>query len=300
MDLDTLDLKKVRAFYLVARFGSLQSAASRLNVTVSAVSISIRRLEEQLGVQLFHRFPNRLALTAVGDRFADSAEAIFAGIDKVFAESALDVAATGRFSISVNTGLAWYFIPRIRDFIKRYPEIELAVHIKNSPETLQLVEKGEVDLGIGRFRQVSSVLEITPLIESAISLVCKPDHPLAQIELPRLEELGRYKLVTLPEGHSTRDSIDAAFAKAGVRTRRYLDAGNCHTVKEFVEAGLGIGLVHNFCARPDRAEDLHYIDLSCYFGVGTFSAIYPKQSLSTSALFKKLQHALIAPDATSH
>jgi DNA-binding transcriptional LysR family regulator len=300
MDLDTLDLRKVRAFYLVARYGSLQSAASRLNITVSAVSISIRRLEEQLGIQLFHRFPNRLALTAVGDRFADSAEAIFAGIDRVFAESELDMAASGRLSISVNTGLAWYFLPKIRDFLKRYPDIELAVHIKNSSKTLQLVEKGEVDFGIGRFRQVSRALEVKPLIESSISLVCGSDHPLAHRGVPRLEELGRHKLVILAEGHSTREIIDTVFAKAGIRLKSHIDAGNCHTVKEFVEAGLGVGLVHSFCARRDRLEKLHYIDLSCYFGKGTFSAIYPKESVSSPALLKKLQTALLTRDAKSH
>jgi DNA-binding transcriptional LysR family regulator len=146
MDLDSLDLRKLRAFYLVARHGSLQRAATRLNVTVSAVSFSIHRLEEQLGIPLFRRLPNRLILTPAGVHFADSAEAIFDGINKILADSAIDVQPSGRLYISVTSDLAWYFIPKVRDFLKLYPDIELGVYIKTSSESLRLVERREIDL----------------------------------------------------------------------------------------------------------------------------------------------------------
>jgi DNA-binding transcriptional LysR family regulator len=293
MDLDNLDLRKLRAFYFVARHGSLQRAAARLNVTVSAVSFSIQRLEEQLGIQLFQRMPNKLVLTSAGLHFVDSAEAIFAGINKVLADSALDVMPSGRLYISVTSDLAWYFIPRIRDFLKVYPDIELGVYIKTSSEALRLVERREIDLGIGRFTRVPNTLEMKQIIETSVSLVCLPDHPLARRKVPRLQDLARYKLITLPDHHSTRRMIDAGFAKAEVYPGSYIEAGNCHAVCEFVDGGLGVGLIHTFCSRRAASADLHYVDLNRYFGKGTFSAVYQKQAGHFPALFKSLQDALL-------
>ena len=63
LDLDTLDLKRLRAFLLVAKNGSLRHAASALNLSIPAVSIQIHKLEQELGVALFERAGRRLTLT---------------------------------------------------------------------------------------------------------------------------------------------------------------------------------------------------------------------------------------------
>src|ERR1700756_3182689 len=65
-----LDLFKLRAFEIVARNGTLQVAAARLNLTVSAISTQLKRLEETLGVELFRRTPSKLTITPEGERFA--------------------------------------------------------------------------------------------------------------------------------------------------------------------------------------------------------------------------------------
>src|SRR5689334_6492129 len=139
MDPEKLDLKKLRVFCLVARHGSLQAAASRLHVTLSAVSFSIRRLEEQLGIDLFKRLPNRLVLTPGGARLVESAEAIFAGIGQILSQSQLGEVHRGRLSISVNSDLAWYVVPKISGLLRLYPEIELSAYIRSSADALRQV-----------------------------------------------------------------------------------------------------------------------------------------------------------------
>jgi DNA-binding transcriptional LysR family regulator len=133
------------------------------------------------------------------------------------------------------------------------------------------------------------------IIESSISMVCLEDHPLAARPTIRLPDLARHKLVTLARAHSTRAMIDRAFDQASVAPRSYIEAGNCQAVCEFVEAGLGIGLVHTFCTRRAASPKLRYRDLSRYLGTGAFSAIYQKQTGPHPALFKKLKEALFAP-----
>src|ERR1700752_3137073 len=65
-----LDLAKLRAFEIVARNGTLQVAATRLNLTASAISTQIKRLEELVGVELSRRTPSKLVITPEGERFA--------------------------------------------------------------------------------------------------------------------------------------------------------------------------------------------------------------------------------------
>ncbi len=83
MDSGDLDLGKLRAFQLTAQHGSLRWTANRLRLTIPAISFQIRRLEEEIGVSLFERLPNRLVLTAAGETLAREAEGIFEHIDRV-------------------------------------------------------------------------------------------------------------------------------------------------------------------------------------------------------------------------
>jgi LysR family glycine cleavage system transcriptional activator len=123
MNIDELDLRKLRAFHLVVKFGSLRRAATRLNITIPAVSFSIRRLEQQLGLPLFQRLPNRMILTPAGERVAQGVELIFEEISSVFSPIASQSMPKGRLKMSVNSDLAWYFIHRIAAFIRANPEV---------------------------------------------------------------------------------------------------------------------------------------------------------------------------------
>lgn len=295
MDLDALNLKKLRAFHLVARYGNLRSAAMRLNVTVSAVSFSIRRLEEGLGIQLFDRLPNKLVLTAAGQRFADSADAIFEGIDQALADSALDVASVSRMSLAVNSDLVSYFIPRISHFLKRYPDIELRIHIQRSSSALRMIEHGEIDVAIGHFVGVPNNVEIQPIVESSISLVCRRDHPLARKRQVRLKDLSKEKLVTLPLSHPTRSAIDNAFVNAGERMHSFIEVGNCQTIINVVDAGIGIGLVHSLCTSRADSSDLHVARLQRHFGKLVFSMVHQKELGVSPMLLGILKESLVAP-----
>jgi DNA-binding transcriptional LysR family regulator len=291
LDLDTLDLRKLRAFYLVARHGSLRHAAAQLHVTVSAVSVSIRRLEIQLGRTLFKRMPNKLLLTVAGERLRQSAEVIFEGIEKALADSALEE-PRGRLSVSVSSDLAWYFIPKITEFLKRYREIELGIYINSSPRTLHLLERGKIDIGFGRFRKVPNGIESKPIVSSSISLVCTPDHPLARRRVPKLEDMARNTLITLPAWQSTRQMIDIAFARAKVRLGSHIEAGTCQTISDLVEAGIGVGLVHTFCTHRHKSANLRCLNMGRYFDELTFSAVYPKHTGKSPMVFKLLNECV--------
>ena len=104
-----------------------------------------------------------------------------------------------------------------------------------------------------------------------------------------MEDIARYKLVTLPSRNSTRRLIGSEFSRSGIKTRSYIEAGTCQTVCGFVESGLGVGLIHSLCANREPNGKLRYLDLSHCFGNVEFSAIYRKGALSSRALSHLLE-----------
>jgi DNA-binding transcriptional LysR family regulator len=290
MDPDALDLKKLRAFRLVARHGNLRLAAARLNITVPAISFQIRRLEEDLGVKLFQRLPNKLILTRAGETFVREAEAIFERIGKAVATLSDQSSPKGRVSLSIGNDLAWYFAPRIGAFIKRYPGIELRMQIYKASEALAALGKGDLDVGVGIFPAIPKSLLHEVVAESSLSLVCQTGHPLLRQRPVRLEDIARYKLLVLPRHTHTRQVIDRAFAGAHVEPRTFIEAGNCQTARAFVEQGLGVAIVHSVCMEQHPSKRLRHIDLAQSLSAIQIAAVYRKGA-GTSPVIRQLLDA---------
>ncbi len=286
MDLAKLDFKKLRIFNLVAKFGGLRPAALRLRMTVSGVSFNIRRLEEQLKVDLFRRTPNRLVLTPSGRRLAETTETLLSALENILSASALEELHPDRVSISVNSDLAWYFVPRISSFLKQYPSVELGMSIKNSADALRSVEAGETDMGIGLFGEVPSSIEIAPILKTTLTLTYLNGHPLASLKQIRVEDLAKYKV--LVAGSSSARIGRTKWAMHGL-----IEAGNCQTACDLVEAGVGVGLIHTFCACRAQSGRFEFRDLGRLFGDRTFSAIFRKQPDTGPILLTRLKDALL-------
>src|SRR5258707_3846341 len=107
MDLNQLDLKKLRAFALVAKHGNLRLAAVRLNQTVPAISSKIRRLERDLGVELFERLPNKLILTPAEADFLHEVEAVFERAEQPLATLYLRSDPAGQLTVSTARDRSW-------------------------------------------------------------------------------------------------------------------------------------------------------------------------------------------------
>jgi DNA-binding transcriptional LysR family regulator len=280
MNLDSIDLKKLRAFYLAAKHGSLRQAAVRLNLTIPAVSFKIRRLEEDLGMKLFQRLPNRLVLTRVGEDFVAELETIFDRIEKALGMLSSKASPAGRLSVSIGSDVAWYFAPKISAFMKRFPGVELSLEIHKASETLELLTEGAVDVGVNSFLKVPKNIHQEIIARSTLSLACPPDHPLLRRKSPRMEDIARYKLLVLPRHSFTRRTIERAFNDAGIKPHGFIEAGNCLTARAFAERDVGLALIHTLCAGHESSMRLSYVELGSTFGKIDISALYRKGTVS--------------------
>jgi DNA-binding transcriptional LysR family regulator len=285
MNPEDLDLKKLRAFQLVARHGSLQKAADRLGITISAVSFSLRRLEEALGMKLLNRLPNRVTLTATGKVFAGEVDALLDKAEGLLAKFRSHEAAPTALSLAICNGeMGTYLAPRICDFIAANKHVELNVQILSSRQALERLQAGDIDVCIGRFPALPETLGQEFVVESGLSLACAPGHPLLKKKRIGLEDIAEHTLFTLARHSLTRDNIDRTFAQAGVHVKSCIDAGNCSTAREFAARGVGVAIIHSLCALPEAKGRLKFVELDTTFGRLAFFAVYRKKNVSPAIL----------------
>jgi DNA-binding transcriptional LysR family regulator len=292
MDLDGLDLKKLRAFHLVAKQGSLRLAAARLKQSIPAISGKLRKLEKELGVELFERLPNKLVLTVAGERFLNKLDAVFDKAEEALATLSNGVTG-GRLAVSVGSDHAWYFAPKIRNFLYRYPATKLSLSVYKSADALVALDKGAIDVSIGIFPRLPKRLEREVVAESTMALAFhRKDAAVVRRRLD-LAELTRQRLIVPPRLTSTRRMIDQTMAGIFAKAASVIEVPTCETALTFVEMGLGAAVVHSLCCGRTHGRDVRSTDLGARFGKVAFCAVYRKETLRLP-LARALLEALIS------
>lgn len=165
-------LNALRAFVVAGRLGSFRAAADKLFVTASALSHQVKNLEEQLGVQLFVRNKNGLTLTEAGSRIhgelADAFDRIretLALLDKKSDEEILSISMLSTFAMR-------WFIPRLADFQKQHPDIEVRI---STSVALVDFERENMDCAIRSGCGDWPGLHADYLFAEAFTPVCRPE-----------------------------------------------------------------------------------------------------------------------------
>jgi DNA-binding transcriptional LysR family regulator len=143
-----LDLSLLRAFLAIVETGSVTGGARLLNRTQAAVSMQLRRLEEQLETQLFARDHKRLTLTAAGEELIGHARRMLA-INDELVEAMLAPASDGEVRLGLPVDLiVTYAAPILRRFGTRYPGVRVSLVAANSHDLVEELEGGRLDLAI--------------------------------------------------------------------------------------------------------------------------------------------------------
>jgi LysR family glycine cleavage system transcriptional activator len=163
-------LNGVRAFEAAARHGGFAKAAEELHVTAPAISRMVKLLEERMGVPLFHRRANGLALTLAGERYSTGLGPI---LDALAALTAEVTAEAGPPTLTVGVGPTFairWLIPRLADFRAEHPEID--VHITTGGITAPFSDKWTCGISLGD--GVWPGLMAEPLVAADLLPVCAP------------------------------------------------------------------------------------------------------------------------------
>lgn len=271
--IDELDFSKLRAFDLVVKHGTLQVAAARLNLTVSAVSTQIKRLEAIVGVELFRRTPGRLTITPAGERFVSDARDLLDLGERALTHLSEQTAQSGHVNLSLGADYAWLFMPRIDSFSARHPNITTAIRIHRGTEAMTALQKGQVDFCIGTFLRRPRGVRIKPVVTSTMSIIYR-GRELEQTASPFT--VVRDRIILAPRSATVRARVSKwqQLDKISV-----LECPTCHTAVDLVRRGSGPAIVHSLCLSQAERNGIRATDLGKSFGVEQYVIAYKASTL---------------------
>ena len=247
-------LRQLRAFCHAARLESFTHAAAYIFSSQSSVSEQVRLLEEELDVTLFDRNGPRLILTPSGHRLYEHVLPLVARMDRLpdtFTDlhRGLD---SGELQLAAGQSTASFVLPGyLKRFQVRYPGIRMRVQIGTGGDQLRWLRAYEVDVVLEAMGVVARDLEFRPLFSAGHVLITPEDHPLAGRASVTLPDVASFPKVGHPTGTHVRMMADLFARRQRLVNPIDVEIGGWLAIKEYVEAGLGIGVVPDFCLTED-------------------------------------------------
>ena len=177
----TIGLSQLRVFAAVAKSGSLREASEQLGRTTSAVSMTLKQLEADIGSKLFEA-DRKNRLTPVGRFMQQQIADLLLHHERCIATiRAYARTAVGRVDIVCVPSVATSLLPVIVPLFRRdYPQVEIDIRDTDSDNVIAAIEAGHAELGIGSSRRRQGLIEYQPLFEDRLGVVCRKDNALAK------------------------------------------------------------------------------------------------------------------------
>ncbi|WP_295473793.1 LysR substrate-binding domain-containing protein [uncultured Pseudomonas sp.] len=210
MNLSSINLRHFRVFLAVVNSGSLATAAGLLHITLSAVSKSLKELEQQLGVQLLVRGRKGVRLTQAGERFHQHAAQTLSSFSQALEQPLSSPEAPPLLRIGALPTAAGYMLaPVVAQMRQHYPHVRVQVLSGVYDYLVGKLRTADIDLIVGRLigRDMLGVV-FEALYEEELLMVVRTDHPLASRDRLRLDDLRPYVLLASPQGTLVRISVD--------------------------------------------------------------------------------------------
>lgn len=247
-----MEFHDLEVFTVVTKEKSFSKAARKLFRTQPAISLSIRRLEDEIGWPVFDRSTKEPALTDTGRVLYDYAEKLLnlRGQIRPKLEELRNV-ETGRVRIGANEIGAMFLLAHIVEFRKRYPKVKIEVIRAQSKEIPHEIQNRNLDLGIVSYDVRETELASTTVYEDRLILVVYPAHPLAKVKQVPLKRLGEEVFAAHNVDSKFRSRIIQIFQKAGIPLQMPVELPTIESIKKFVQMKQALALVPKMCIQGE-------------------------------------------------
>lgn len=236
-------LHQLQIFLKVAQMGHVSKAAEDLNLTQPAVSIQLKKLQEQFPIPLTEMIGRRLYITDFGREIAAAAENI---LNEVYAINYRTLAhkgqLTGRLKISsVSTGK--YVMPYfLSAFIQQHPGVELLMDVTNKSKVVESLQNNEVDFSLVSIVPAGMAVNSVSLLDNKLYLVGSKNNRVdASIGIKEL--FAKLPLIFREAGSGTRQAMEDYLHKNKIVVRKKMELTSNEAIKQAVLAGLGYSIM---------------------------------------------------------
>ncbi len=231
-----MDLRQLEQFVAVYEEGSFSRAARRENCTQPGLSVQIRNLEEQLGVELFTRTARGVDPTVAGKRFYTKSLAILNAVEDTKLDMQnLQGAITGTIVAGTVPSVSRSALPAaLLRFTEQHPNVEFRLDEAYSGTLTGRVAAGELDFAIITGPAAAEGLTSELISEHLVTLVSGPESPLRHLAAYRLRDLPPLRLVLPSDRHTIRQVIDSNLKRGNVSVVTVIESDGLNATLEYV------------------------------------------------------------------
>jgi LysR family transcriptional regulator, hydrogen peroxide-inducible genes activator len=280
-----MTLTELKYIVAVAREKHFGRAADACFISQPTLSVSIKKLEEELEVKLFERNANEVTVTPLGEEIVRQAQSVLeqAANIKEIAKRGKDPLA-GALKLGVIYTIGPYLLPAlVRQAIARTPQMPLMLQENFTVKLLEMLRTGEIDCAIMAEPFPDTGLATAALYDEPFMVAVPSTHPLAALSSIGADELKQETMLLLGNGHCFRDHVlevcpeFARFSSSTEGIRKSFEGSSLETIKHMVAAGMGVTVV------PQLSVPRNALALQAKLPAGRAAKSAAKAATKTSA-----------------
>ena len=250
-----MDLFSLKIFQTVANEKNFTRAAEKLLRTQPAVSLSIQRLEGELGEKLIERSGKAIMLTDAGRivmEYANRFENLTRDLDNALAEMRDNSA--GRLVIGANESTTLYLLQPIVRYRKLYPKVKVQVRRSLSSKIPSQLIDGDLEMGVISYEPVDERLISQVIYTDHLAFVVSPEHRFAGRKRVSIKELGAETFIAHNVLSPYREVVIRAFQMAQVPLRMEVEMPTVETIRKLVQRNEGVAFLPKMCVAQELEQ----------------------------------------------
>ncbi|USK30827.1 LysR family transcriptional regulator [Bacillus sp. CMF21] len=252
-----MNLDMYRVFNVTAMEKNFSKAAKKLFITQPSVSHSIKQLEDRLGIQLFVRTSKGVTLTNEGETlfgYINQAFGLIENAEKKILE--LKNLESGHVTIGGSDSTCkHYLLPYIQAFQNMYPEIQIKLQHGSTPQILDKLTNGLIDIGIVHLPIDQSQIKLTDFLSIGSTFVVGKKYKDLAKKTLSLEEMLNYPIISFSETSSSRKFLNQLFQTKGLNIKPDIEVGSVELLIECAKIGMGIAFVTKELVLKELSEE---------------------------------------------
>jgi DNA-binding transcriptional LysR family regulator len=248
-----MEFAQLEALVTIAQEHSFSRAAEHLARTQPAISIAIKKLEEEIGVPLLDRARKNVALTDAGEVMFEYAQKIISlRSEAVSSIKELRQLHRGKVTVGANESTSLYFLPNvILSYRQQYPQVKVEVHRTFSEQLPRLVKEHRVDFALLAYDPQDSQLESFIVLQDELVLIMNPKHRLAKKQKVTVHDLGGETFLAHNVKSPAREKVIQFFRDHQVPLNISIELATIETIKRFAELSLGVAFAPLMCVQEE-------------------------------------------------
>lgn len=262
--LNPLDTRQLSNFCEIANTGSIRKAAIQLNLTTSAVSHSLKKLEEDLGCKLFIRDTRKIHLTYAGQRLKSYANELLSNLSKArYLVNDWNDSDHQILRIGATNAACQYIIPlALRELKESFPSMNIQIISGNSYQLIESLEENKVDIAIYPSGSFDQRKNNTLIGSDSLEFIVNPLHPWAILNKSNIQEIDSQRIILTDSKDYTFDLVNQYFRNYNKALLPFIEITNEEMIKRLVELDIGIGILPDWTVKKEiQNGSLHSLPL---------------------------------------